>query len=346
MPAPKILLLAANPPSTQPLALDEEVRAISEALSASSDGEKIEFVTNWATRVPDLQKCLLEQKPTIVQFSGHASASGEILLHSDHGVRHAVAPAAIAGLFRLLHDNVRLVVFNVCHSQAVAEAAAQEIDGCVIGMNTEIGDEAARMFAAAFYRALARDCSVGQAFELGRNALELAKIPEEKTPCLCTRTGVDANAVFPLRPPRKHRVALLAVDDDKTWLRKLRTHLRPLSLRDGFELWDPSLVTAGELGDTVARGLAEARLVVVFVSAWLLGDELFVDSRQPELLRRAHAGSVLVLPLLVSAVAAGNELDIFHPLNPEPLELLSPALQNQALAQAAVQIAAAMKHRG
>lgn len=345
MPAPKILLLAANPPSTQPLALDEEVRAIGEVLSAGN-AQKIDLVTNWATRVPDLQARLLEQKPTIVHFSGHASASGEILLHSDQATRQAVAPAAIAGLFRLLHEQLRLVVFNVCDSLPLAAATAEVIDGCVIGMNTEIGDEAARVFARAFYRALARDCSVGQAFELGRNELELAKIPEERTPVLCTSAGVDANAVFPLRPARKHRVALLAVDDDQSWLKKLRAHLRPLSRRDDFELWDPSLVPAGELGDPVGRGVAEARVVVVFVSAWLLSDEQFVDTRQPELLRRAHAGAVRVLPLLVSAHAAGNELDIFHPLNPAPLEGLSPAEQNLALAEAAVQIAAAMKQRG
>ena len=44
-----------------------------------------------------------------------------------------------------------MVVLNACHSHEQAKAIVQEID-FVVGMADSIGDEAARVFAAAFYR--------------------------------------------------------------------------------------------------------------------------------------------------------------------------------------------------
>jgi len=59
-------------------------------------------------------------------------------------------------------------------------------------MNAAIGDESAITFASTFYGALAFGRSVGQAFEQGRVALMLQGIPEDKTPVLLARQGIDA----------------------------------------------------------------------------------------------------------------------------------------------------------
>jgi hypothetical protein len=102
-----------------------------------------------------------------------------------------VSKAALVHLFRILKDNVRVVVLNACHSRPQAEALAETID-CTVGMNRPIGDQAAVVFAASFYRALGFGRSVKEAFELGRAALLLEGIPEDQTPELLTRPGVDA----------------------------------------------------------------------------------------------------------------------------------------------------------
>ena len=72
-------------------------------------------------------------------------------------------------------------MLNACYSRPQAEALAQTID-CTVGMNRAIGDEAAIVFAASFYRAIGFGRSVKEAFELGKAALLLEGIPEDETP--------------------------------------------------------------------------------------------------------------------------------------------------------------------
>ena len=80
-----------------------------------------------------------------------------------------------------------------------AEAIVEVVDRAV-GMKKEIGDEAAIVFAAAFYRKLGFGASVKEAFEEGRVALMLEGIPEEKTPELLVKTGVDTSKLFLVGP--------------------------------------------------------------------------------------------------------------------------------------------------
>ena len=90
-------------------------------------------------------------------------------------------------------------MLNACYSRPQAEALAQTID-CTVGMNRPIGDEAAIVFAASFYRAIGFGRSVKEAFELGKAALLLEGIPEDQTPELLTRHGRRCRGAGPHRP--------------------------------------------------------------------------------------------------------------------------------------------------
>ena len=81
------------------------------------------------------------------------------------------------------------------YSKRQAKAIVEVID-CAIGMKKDIGDDAAIVFAAAFYRKLGFGASVRKAFDEGRVALMLQGIPEDKTPELLVKRGVDANQIF------------------------------------------------------------------------------------------------------------------------------------------------------
>src|SRR4051794_33165812 len=196
----KVLFLAANPAGTQRLQLDEEIRQITEKIRASQYRDSLELVSRWAVRPDDLMQALLEVKPHVVHFSGHGSSAQELILLDDQGHPKPVSKAALASLFRTLKDNVRVVVLNACYSRPQAEALAQTID-CTIGMNRAIGDEAAIVFAASFYRAIGFGRSVQDAFELGKAALLLEGIPEDQTPELLTHPGVDAAGLRLIAPP-------------------------------------------------------------------------------------------------------------------------------------------------
>src|SRR5690348_1663009 len=76
----KVLFLSANPAGTQPLALDEEIREITNKIRASEHREAVELISRWAVRPDDLLQALNEHKPHIVHFSGHGSPTEEILL--------------------------------------------------------------------------------------------------------------------------------------------------------------------------------------------------------------------------------------------------------------------------
>ena len=198
----KVLFLAANPAGTQPLQLDEEIRRITAKIRAAEYRDSLEMVSRWAVRPDDLLQALLEVKPHVVHFSGHGSAAAELIVLDDRSNPKPVSKEALIHLFRILKDNVRVVVLNACYSRPQAEALAETID-YTVGMNQPIGDAAAIVFAASFYRATGFGRSVQEAFDLGKVALLLEGIPEDQTPELFVRKSVDASALSLVGPPSK-----------------------------------------------------------------------------------------------------------------------------------------------
>lgn len=110
-----------------------------------------------------------------------------------------VGKEALAELLGILRDRLRIIVLNACFSYRQAEAISEHVD-CAIGMSQAIGDEAAIEFAAVFYQAIGHGRSVDVAFRLARNSLQLEGIPEERTPQLLVRSGIDAGRVVLVAP--------------------------------------------------------------------------------------------------------------------------------------------------
>jgi hypothetical protein len=200
----KILFLASDPFKADRLALDVEIRAIDAKIHASRYRGKLKLVSAWAVSPDDLQFLLLQHKPHVVHFSGHGTAgaslsdfpspgrnlvaqddspSTSLVLRGDDGKPRLVSEKALVSLLEALKDNIRVVVLNACHSEAAARAISRIVD-CGIGMRTAIGDDAAILFAAAFYRALGYGRDVQTAFDLGKNALQLAGNREDQTPAI------------------------------------------------------------------------------------------------------------------------------------------------------------------
>jgi hypothetical protein len=190
----KVLFLTSNPEGTPPLKLDEEARLITQKIRAAEYRDVLKLETLWAVRPDDLLQALNEHKPEIVHFSGHGSKIGEIVLMDNNRQVKPVSAEALKMLFTTLKDNIRVVVLNACYSQIQAKAISEVID-CVVGMNTSIGDEAAIIFAASFYRAIGFGRSIKEAFDQGKTAIMLEGIPEASTPQLLTRMGVDPSSI-------------------------------------------------------------------------------------------------------------------------------------------------------
>lgn len=174
----RILFLGANPTDGVRLRLDHEVREIDHALRLADLGSKFELCQKWAVRPSDLQAHLLRHRPHILHFSGHGGPGGAILFEGEDGATRPVEAVRLARLLAQFNRRLRCVFLNACYSKAQASAIAGEID-CVIGMSSEVIDQAAIRFAANFYQALAFGCSVKAAFDLCRADIEVGEMNQD-----------------------------------------------------------------------------------------------------------------------------------------------------------------------
>ncbi|ARV59625.1 hypothetical protein BZZ01_14180 [Nostocales cyanobacterium HT-58-2] len=196
----KVLFVASNPIDQNQLRLDEEIRLITQKIRASEYRDSVDLVSSWAVRSSDFLQALNEYKPYVVHFSGHGSSSDELVFQTDDGKTKLVSKEAIVTTMKTFNDNIRVVIFNACFSSNQAKAVTQHVDAA-IGMNDSIGDWAARVFAAQFYSAVGFGRSIKQAFDQGLAALLMEGIPEEDTPVLFTRDGIDPEDIILIRPP-------------------------------------------------------------------------------------------------------------------------------------------------
>ena len=210
-----ILFLAANPPGTGRLALDQEARAIRAELKRSGYRDRFDFQTRWAAEPIDLLREVRDLKPTVVHFSGHgarmagapgsaygrdvlddaAPPAGEsrgLYFHSADGRAQLVSAEAIAQALRAAGASVKLVVLNACFTESIAAILAAHA-GCVVGMNGAVHDDAARSFAIGFYGGLGERASIAAAFAQGTAAINLEGLPDAERPQLKIRDGFDAD---------------------------------------------------------------------------------------------------------------------------------------------------------
>ena len=187
----KILFLAANPVDVVTrLRVEQEFSEIQKKIHLGPQGNQITLVSELAVTAGDLQAALLRHKPDIVHFSGHCSKTGEIVLEDKNGNSQVVSRKALSNLFGILKANIRVVLLNACYAIDQAQALTRTID-CAIGMNDEIEDRAALVFAAYFYQSLAFGCSVEEAFKLAQNQLEIESFEGADIPELLVRDGAN-----------------------------------------------------------------------------------------------------------------------------------------------------------
>ncbi len=187
--AKKILILSANPRDTARLRLDKEVREIQERLKRARYGRQFTVQQATAVRICDLQQELLEHEPHIVHFCGHGENEG-LLLENNLDEAVLVPAEGLASLFALCSRHVECVLLNSCHSRGQAEVISQHIP-YVIGMKKEVLDDAAVEFAGSFYGALGAGRSIEDAFQFGRNVIQLHDLPDHLTPILLERQATD-----------------------------------------------------------------------------------------------------------------------------------------------------------
>lgn len=194
-----VLFIASNPLDQPQLRLDEEAREIESMIRKSEYRDSVSFVTKWAARPLDILQSINEINPTIVHFSGHGSDEDELVFQDNSGNTKLIAKEAIVQTMVSTSEDIKLLFFNTCFSYGQAEAVVEHVDAA-IGMNTTIGDDAARVFAAQFYSAIGFGQSVYKAFQQAKSALMLEGIPEENTPELYIKDDIEIKEMILVKP--------------------------------------------------------------------------------------------------------------------------------------------------
>jgi hypothetical protein len=223
----KILFLASNPKGTAVLNLGEESRFIVQALKGSSSSNAFQVEHYWAAQPRDIQRAMLDVKPSIVHISGHgrrslsdttplaeesdfnhrgiqsscampsAERSNGLVFQNELGQAQVVSDNALSDLFSLFAHSVECVILNGCDSETPAQKIAEHIP-YVIGMKQAISDVAAIEFSAGFYQGLASGGSIEFSYKLGCNALQILNLPEHLTPVLLCQS--HGSLALPLEP--------------------------------------------------------------------------------------------------------------------------------------------------
>jgi hypothetical protein len=191
-----ILLFASEPPDQERLDLGREIREILLRIEEARFRDRI-ILQQWpATEPLDLIPNINKHKPHMVQFSGHGSPDGILLM----GPPHRSQPLAADRLIQMLKwssEDLRIVFFNICDSEEHARAAAQVVDGA-IGMRGDIHDAPARTFAASLYSGLAFGRSLKHSFYQACAAI--GNEPDSSIPQLFFRDGTDPHEIVLVRP--------------------------------------------------------------------------------------------------------------------------------------------------
>ena len=194
-----VLLLSANPVTTERLQIDEEIRSILQKAAALQYGDHLKIEMGLAVRPDDILQRLNDVNPHVLHFSGHGSQTDGIALSGESGTVRFLTDRAIDRLFAAMKGRIRLVVLNACFSEVQAKQIVKRID-CVVGMRTSITDKAATVFAGSLYRALAFGRSVKNAYDQAIAAIAMEGLDEDDTPVLLTRDGVSADRVILVKP--------------------------------------------------------------------------------------------------------------------------------------------------
>lgn len=182
-PPLRVLLVAANPPGSNPLNLEEEGRLIQKSLEDPST--KVTPLPK--ARLEELRESLLRSSCHVLHFMGHGvfdeeTGTGGLLLESSAGDQETVSGEVFANHLKG-GCLPQLVVVNTCHSGRIASdrghdffagiASSLVMAGvpAVVAMRIPITDRAAIAFSKALYRELAAGAPVDAAVAEGRLAI-------------------------------------------------------------------------------------------------------------------------------------------------------------------------------
>src|SRR5258708_28271356 len=280
-----ILFLASDPTDAARLRLGQEMRDIEAVLRAARMREDFQFESRTSVRPTDITQAIFDTRPRVVHFSGHGTEDGELCFESPDGKVQPVSQDALADLFKLLKNEVRCVVLNACFSEQQARSIAKYIL-FVVGMSKAMGESAAIVFAAGFYKGFAGGRSIRESFDFGIVDWKLLSIPDSATPVILEGPSPESMETgdSPAGMKYKHYVYI-----SETKVNMMYSQLSPariLKLADDAGIDRPPVSCGSDSGDKERALLTRLAIVNRYIESELsvgtaMAPEQFVKDTLP-----------------------------------------------------------------
>ncbi|KAJ4141741.1 hypothetical protein NW768_000958 [Fusarium equiseti] len=182
----KILFVTADPQETSHIRIGKEHRDLEKALGYGQQASKFDLQQQQACRREDLQQRILDFKPHILNFAGHAGPQG-LCFEDKHGDIEAIPPANLEKLLEIAKEHgLETVILNACSTKGQSAVLSRQIE-YVVSMKGLIGDKNAILFTRSFYSALGPSLTTEAAFNAALAAAELCGLQDDQKPQLVIR---------------------------------------------------------------------------------------------------------------------------------------------------------------
>lgn len=101
--------------------------------------------------------------------------------------------------------------------------------------------------------------------------------------------------------PTRSTVFISYSHEDAEELKRLQVYLKPLERAGLIERWDDTRIRAGQKWkEEIERGLRQAKVAVLLISADFLASDFIADEELPKLLKAAEDEGLIVLPVILN----------------------------------------------
>ncbi|MFN2165618.1 MAG: CHAT domain-containing protein, partial [Anaerolineae bacterium] len=183
-PPLRVLVMISSPSDQPKLDVDQEWQRLSQALAELQAAGRVELEMLADATLPALQTQLRKKEYHVFHYVGHGAfderlQEGMLVLEDEEGLSQPVRGEVLGALLNN-EPTLKLALLNACEGAkgsrtdpfaGTAQSLVRKQIPAVIAMQTAISDEAAKTFAAEFYRSLADDYPVDKALTEARMAI-------------------------------------------------------------------------------------------------------------------------------------------------------------------------------